>query len=116
MFTTRSTLLIAVLLGGGLPGVLGCEATSDSGESPAPNDFDKPFFLTPEVRQEESRRIFVEAHPGELQRALRGARPGDVIHLAPGTHEVGSGRLALSASGTPDRWIRVGGADGTRQD
>ena len=107
--------LVALLLMGVLGGSLGCGAVSNCDDEVPLAEFEpQGFFETPEVRQENPRRIFVDAVPGELRRVLADAQPGDIIELAPGTHAVRSGGLLLGSSGSADRWIRVGGAEGTR--
>jgi len=111
----RFSRLVALLLTGVLGGSLGCGAGSNCDDEVPLAEFEpQGFFETPEVRQENPRRIFVDAVPGELRRVLADAQPGDIIELAPGTHTVRSGGLSLGSSGSADRWIRVGGAEGTR--
>jgi hypothetical protein len=49
---------------------------------------------------------------GDLKGALAAAKPGDVIELQAGTYK--TGYISIVASGTPQSWIVIRGAAGTR--
>jgi hypothetical protein len=80
-----------------------------------PQPLDPDWYSTPEPLGLGRRTVVVTpgGTPG-LAEALAGARPGDIIELAPGTHLNTTGNLVLRTSGTVAEWIAIRGAAGSR--